>query len=134
MKVYLVTLSGGGDTFRKIVDEETFNWICSDDPGKPQGTDENAYSWIDQLIPASQLAKMKATHEEYSKRCLLSGGKNHDFFAGLYLSSGSWENDRAIAARAADGYLDDYFSTKEVMKAIKDHGDELEEEYDGYMY
>jgi hypothetical protein len=119
MKVYLVTLTGGGDTYRKIVDEETFNWICSDDPGQPEGTSEDAYSWIDQLVPASQLTKMKADDED---------------FAGVDLSSGSWENDRAIFAYPADGYLDDYFSTKEVMQAIKNHGDELEDEYEGYMY
>ena len=34
----------------------------------------------------------------------------------------------------AEGYLDDYFSYKEVMQAIKAHGDELEDEYEGYMY
>jgi len=138
MKVYLVVLSGGGDTYRKVVDEETFNWICSDDPGKPadgKGCDE--YSWPDQLVPPSQAAKMKAAHEEYQKQYgdpINDPDEEDDGEWPLRLSSGSWENDRAIAAREAEGYLDDYFSYKEVMQAIKAHGDELEDEYEGYMY
>ena len=90
-KVYLVVLEGGGDLYVKVVDEETFDWICS---GK---------GWC------------------------------REKFEGPGVTSGSLDNDRAIHAIPADGY-DTYYTIKEAMQAIKKHGDELEDEYQGCMY
>lgn len=126
-KVYLVVLSGGGDTYIKIVDEETWNWITSDDMGQAPA-DEDESSWEDQIVPPSQIAKMKANHEKYTKKW----GVNDQFYP-LQITSGSWENDRALAAMPADGY-DNYDSFKEAMTAIKDNGDIFEDEYEGYFY
>lgn len=137
-KMYLVILTdGGGDTYYKVVDQETFDWICSDDPGRPEdgkGCDE--YSWPDQLVPPSQAVKMKADHDDYQKKYgnpINDPDEEEDGEWPLRLSSGSWENDRAIAARPADGY-DDYDSVIDATRAIKKHGDELEDEYHGCMY
>jgi hypothetical protein len=86
-------------------------------------------SWIDQLVPASQVAKMKVEHAETFKK----GWCSNEEFGGLDLTRGSWDNDRAIAACPADGY-DTYSSVKEALQAIKKQGDELEDEYNGCMY
>ena len=120
-KVYLVILSGGGDTYIKVVDQETFDWICSDDMGLPENYDPmNGGSWEDQLVPVSQVAKMKMEQEEYE--CY-----------PLTITRGSWDNDRAIAACPADEY-DSYDTVTEATKAIQKHGDVLEDEYQGCMY
>jgi len=119
MNVYLVTLEGGGDRYIKVVDQETYDWITSDDMGRPEGED-NSSSWEDQLVPASQIAKMKKQRgEDYEP---------------VSITSGSWDNDRAIAALSADGYDDDYDSIKEALRDIKKKGDEMEDEYHGCMY
>jgi hypothetical protein len=47
-KMYLVLLEGGGDLYVKVVDQETFDWICSDDMGQPADFNEDDdSSWID---------------------------------------------------------------------------------------
>jgi hypothetical protein len=146
MNVYLVILSGGGDTYIKVVDQETYNWICSDDPGIPPelvdtGEEYEVFgttykrgpsSWVDQLVPASQIAKMEAEHKKYIAKWTIGNAKS-DAFHPLQLSRGSWDNDRAIAACPADGYKT-YSTVTEATKAIKKHGDVLEDEYQGCMY
>ena len=122
--VYLIHLEGGGDTFLKVVDKETFDWVTSDDLGQPEGTSKDegiitVHMWEDQLIPASQIAKIK--EEE---------GDDYD---PIQITSGSYDNDRALAARPADGY-DTYYTVREVMQAIKANNGELIDEYSGYIY
>jgi len=119
-KVFLVMLEGGGDRYIKIVDEETFNWICSDDEGRPEGK-EDALCWPDQCVPESQLQKMRTLFDS-----------DEDFHLPD-VTTGSLDNDRAIHAQPADGY-DEYDTIKEAMAAIKENGDKLEDEYEGYMY
>ena len=51
----------------------------------------------------------------------------------LFITSGSWENDRAIAARPADGY-DTYDSVREAMADIRHNKHVLTDEYHGCMY
>ena len=123
-KMYLVILNGGGDNFIKVVDQETFDWICSDDGGFPADYDDDS-SWIDQIVPTSQLEKMKA---EWNA---LTPMQPVEF--EFRITSGSWDNDRAIGAKPADGY-DTYDTVKEAKKAIKHNGDKLEDEYQGDMY
>lgn len=130
MKVYIVLLEGGGDIYIKVVDEETFNWICSDDPGQPADYDDDT-SWVDQIVPAAELARQKVAWEEHEALWHVNGKGAK--FEGIRLSRGSWENDRAIFALPAVGY-NQYDTIKEAMRAIKDHGDEFEDEYQGCMY
>lgn len=113
MKVYLVHLEGQGDTDLKIVDKETFDWINSD---LPEGWSyENPY---DSTVPDSQKAKMKKA--------------GADGEVEIYMNS--YDNDRALAAYPMDGYDSYYDSICDVIHAIKSHGDELEDEYNGYIY
>ena len=124
-KMYLVILEDDSDLFFKVVDQETFDWICSDDMGLPADYDDDT-SWVDQIVPASQLEKMKAEWDNSRWRI-----KNEEF--EFRITRGSWDNDRAIGARPADGY-ETYNTVKEAMKAIKRNGDKLEDEYQGDMY
>jgi hypothetical protein len=99
--------------------------------GQPADYDDES-SWIDQLVPASQVEKMKVEHEKYIMKWAIGDAKV-DAFHPLQLSRGSWDNDRAIAACPADGY-DTYETVTEATRAIQKHGDVLEDEYQGYMY
>lgn len=112
MKVYLIILTGQGDTEIKVVDQETWDWIKSSNPGKPKNTKKN--SWFDQLVPKSQLDKIGEVP---------------------YITIGSFENDRALWSRNADGYQEYYYDTViEAMKDIKKNGHEFEDEYSGEIY
>ncbi len=84
-RVYLIRLEGGGDVDEKFVDEEAWNWIISDDMGQ-RSEDAGESSWEDQLVPDSV---MKEIAKEY-KRCGMTAEP------GVTLTSGSWENDRAL--------------------------------------
>jgi len=116
MDIYLIVLTGQGDTYVKPVDKETFDWVTSADEGRPKGQ-ENDSGWDDQLVPESQKQKLKA----------LTGS------AVVQVTSGSFDNDRALAARAA-GQYDIYCTLTDAFKAIKQHGDEVVDEYQGYIY
>ena len=127
-KMYIVLLEGGGDIYIKVVDKETFDWICSDDPGQPADYDDDT-SWVDQLVPASQFAKMKAEWDRDADKPWRTPGAEFE----LRLSRGSWDNDRAIWAKPADGYSE-YDTIKEAVKAIANNGDVFEDEYQGCYY
>ncbi len=86
--------------------------------GRPKGT--NGSSWEDQLVPASQIEKMKK--------------EQGDDYEPVTITSGSWDNDRAVAALSADGYESTYDTIKEVLRDIKEKGDEMEDEYHGCIY
>jgi hypothetical protein len=116
--VFLLLLEGQGDVYVKVVDEETFNWVNSDDLGR-RPADEKKSHWEDQLVPASQIVKMKADKEEH--------------YYPLQITIGSPDNDRALAAQPADGYRQ-YFSVQRAMKEIQYRGDELVGEYYGCIY
>ena len=128
MKMYLVILEGGGDIYIKVVDQETFDWICSDDMGQPADYDDDT-SWVDQIVPASQLSKMKADWDKDVDKPWRIKGAEFEF----RISRGSWDNDRAIAAFPADSY-DTYDTVRDATRAIQKHGDVFEDEYQGCMY
>lgn len=114
--VYLLTLEGGGDRYLTVVNKETYEWITSEDLGQPAGS-QGKSSWEDQLVPPSQVEPLKS--------------------AGLYplrITIGSYDNDRALAARPMEGYERDYDSIRELMAAIRKNRHELIDEYDGCIY
>lgn len=114
MKVYLLTLQGAGDTEATVVDEETFAWVTSEDPGRPDNqSEEFLSSWPDQLVPESALNRM-------DERPILT--------------SGSWQNDRALCAPAAEGYKEVFWTVKEATDAIKERGDEIAGSWEGHIY
>lgn len=120
MEVYLIKLTdGGGDTDYKIVDQETWDWINSNNMGQPSNIKKGDVLWVDQLVPKSQLELMKKEYLE------------DDFEPEI--SIGSWTNDRAILARSVRPY-GTYSSVKDVMNALRKHGDELVDEYEGCLY
>lgn len=119
LKMYLIILTGQGDTEIKIVDQETWDWITSADNGRNPNLPENTLSWDDLLVPQSQLKKILDNSEGYHP----------------HLTKGSWENDRAMWACNADGYSEGYYdSVKDAMKAIKKNGHKFEDEYYGCIY
>ena len=122
MNVYLIVLEGGGDLEIKVVDEETFKWVTSDDMGKadPPKKGDSRYHWEDQLVPKSQIKKMKTEYGAY--------------YEPLTITSGSWDNDRAVAARCADGYSEYMYTIKDTFQTIQQKGDVLVDEYRGYIY
>jgi hypothetical protein len=119
-KVYLLILSGQGDTQVKIVEEETFKWVTSPDDGRSaEETLAHINSWEDKNVPASQIALMKK----------ILG----DEYEPVRLGGGSWTNDRALAAQPIEGYPD-CWSIIDSLRAAKAKGDEVEDTYEGYLY
>lgn len=119
MKVYMIVLVGQGDTDVRIVDEATFDWVSSKDMGKPKGHPENKNSWADQLVPEAQKA-LRATDGQEEDVCL---------------TSGSWWNDRMLAALSLERYANEnMWSIRDANKAVKKHGDEVEDTIEGMIY
>ena len=140
IKAYIVRLTdGGNDTTIKLVDQETYDWIMLNDPGKPENntttikkfgifnSEVENNTWDDRLCPDNIRARI----------CKMNGPS----FMKVMLTSGSWDNDRAILAPILE---DDYKfecggSTSELLKLIalaEKSGYEVdtENEYIGYMY
>lgn len=117
--VYLIVLTGQGDVEVKVVDKETFDWVTSTNPGRREIGDARGSSWIDALVPESQKPKIL---KEYGRE-----GRE------VRLTSGSWQNDRMISARPADGY-ESYDRLADALKAVKKAGDEVEDTVEGCIY
>ncbi len=115
MNVYLLVLTGQGDTEIRVVDQETWDWIFG-----PSGQPEGESGWEDPHVPAYQ--RRKSREEE---------GEENDF----YLTSGSWQNDRALHAYSSERYDAETFDgIKDVLKVIKKKGDTIAEEFHGCIY
>ena len=113
-KLYLISLSGQGDHQLTLVDEETWNWIGSAWPFKRGST-----GGADPSIPANVKARLDPIDGD------------------VYITSGSWENDRAIRAPTAlfNGQPTPmFFSVKEMNRFVRDNDIEIVEEYDGCIY
>ena len=107
---YLVNLSGQGDTFYTLVDQETWDWINGP---WPLG---NERSGIDPTIPASIKDRLDGEG---------------------YITRGSWQNDRALQAPHAifNGVeIKTFYSVKDLYAFMKDNDIEIVEEYEGYIY
>jgi len=118
-KCYILNLSGPGDHYLVIVDQVAWDWIMSNDPGLPPGKTMGIgrgqlSSWEDRLVPDS----LKERIEE-------SGGT-------VELTSGSWQNDRALCM--IDAGLECCDSIKEAMDWIKGHDMELVDDWEGCVY
>lgn len=108
-KFYLITLSGGGDTEKKLVNQEVWDWIFSSYESK------------------------KSSYYEALPVEILNEIKKHKFFNDgekeIMVTRGSYENDRALHAPGVS-----FESTKQVMNYLKENNLEISEEYDGYIY
>lgn len=81
-----------------IVDDDTINWILSTESGRPDGgttsqllSDQGGSSWIDQCVPKSVAAQLVEAYREKDGTTT---------FEGVTLTSGSWQNDRALYAES----------------------------------
>jgi hypothetical protein len=113
-KLYLLNLSGPGDTELKLVDKETWDWIFS--PWPFIGT--KTRSGTDPYTPEGVKARMENSDD-------------------VHITRGSWENDRALQAPAAvfNGQEIHWFgSIKGLNKFMKDNDIEIEDEYEGCLY
>ena len=107
-EVYIIHLDGE-DTYVKLVDKETFDWLSSD-PGRPEGKS----SWVDPNVPPAVLARIKKVHGDEVR-----------------ITSGSWENDRAIFAEAVYGNCD---SLKEAFELVRRKNYKVMDTFEGCMY
>lgn len=106
--MYIIALSGQGDTYVKVVDKTTYDWIVG-----PVGTESNSKGeWKDTLCPQVQLDLMRSAP---------------------MITSGSWENDRALSCESTDGY-EQYSSITAAVKAIKKKRHKLAGDYEGFIY
>jgi len=116
-KLYLVVLREyGGEVTSKFVDKETWDWIHSPPP------DFKGMSSAPDMVP------------DAVKNNSNWGWSNVE--AGLFIvTTGSWENDRAIQAPGAEGTKEFYdLSQTPAQEYVKKHGIEIVEVYDGVMY
>lgn len=118
-KVYRVILREyDGDECVSYVDQDQWEWINSEDDGRPSGNEGN--SWLDQTVPQSLIEMWHTVHDVP--------------YEGVTLTSGSWENDRAIHAIGVpvdESSIDPHAIRESLAKLGYDL---QEEEYVGYMY
>lgn len=103
--VYLITLSGGGDTYITLVKKHVWDWIISDYPSDKSQCTEN--------IPDEVKAEQKTSYATST----------------VCLSRNSYENDRALNAPGKS-----FQSVKELGEYLKDNKLTIEEEFEGYSY
>lgn len=85
INVYKIYLEGGGDIEIKFVDKEVWDWINNPDSGNRLNEGDSEYSWEDQTCPPN----VKAAIWQFF-------GEESNF--QIDVTSGSWENDRALLA------------------------------------
>lgn len=107
-KIYLLFLAGINEMQITIIDKETWDWIFSPFPG--DGKDPN--------IPASQIALCKKEDKEWD---------------GISLTSGSYDNDRALGCQSVPPYKT-YFSLKDAFEALKKNNDKIVDEWHFCIY
>lgn len=142
LKMYVLILTdGGGDKTIKVIDEETWNWVTSSDPGQPANfnPERDGYAWYDPLVPASQIEKIKKEcpidPSDFAEMTEEERKENPYDYEHPQLSTGSWENDRLIYCMSADGFEDCYFETvREAGRAIRKNGHIFADELHGVMY
>lgn len=124
-QLYLISLSGGGDDQKKLVDKETWDWINSP---RPNFGDTNSFYELD-TIPASTRERLVKQHDE-------NKWEGDGDFDGVMVTTGSCENDRALAAPGIeiDGEEASFYSYKELRTFCKKHDVEIVDEFSGCIY
>ena len=105
-KMFLISLSGQGDTDLKLVTQEVWDWVLTPFNGKGSGYTET--------VP-------KAVQEEMMKH----NGEVYE----VNVTIGSYENDRALQAPGVS-----FRTHKELIEYVKKNSVEIVEEFDGYIY
>lgn len=118
MKVYILILTGQGDTYVRVIDKEAWEWIFSPSPSFPAGK----YEAFDPTTPQSVLDALKKEYKDSNA-------------PDVRVSSGSCDNDRALLCYSnIPGYKGNYNSVKSALKAIEKRGDTVKDTYEGYIY
>ena len=128
MSAYVVNLSGQGDTDIKIVDKETFEWIISEDLGRPDGKT----GWDDKTCPNSVRKRMWDEMD-------LSEQKDYGGFEGFYpyITIGSVHNDRALyapAMKTIEGNDLSFHDTASYTNYVTRNALHVEDSFEGYIY
>ena len=116
IQVYMIMTTGQGDTFVKLVDKETWDWIFS--PWAPPQAEMSAYQ--DTACPPSVVARWRKEQTNVEE----------DEFP--YITHGSYENDRALQAQPVYGTT--FFSAGLAIKYIARHNCKVVDSYEGYIY
>jgi hypothetical protein len=111
--VYVLHLSGQGDTYIKLVDQETWDWIFN--PWNPP--DPAASSYDDSTVPPAVLKRMKDMGDE---------------FVLPNITRGSYENDRALQVAGVFG--ETFFDLADAMHYIKKHDLNVLASWEGCIY
>lgn len=110
--LHLITLSGGGDTYHKLVGPATFEWLFHDF----ESTKSGYYEKIPQTV-----------QDEFS--AFDTNWKKENKEGEIQITIGSYDNDRAMHAIGLD-----FDSASKACKWAISRGIELGEEYDGCVY
>lgn len=109
-KVYLITLAGGGDIERKIVNHETYYYVC--DGGEPPEALVERYAKDNELTVNEAREGLRDTRDDNDRALQITG----DEFNGKQFS----------------GFSE---STRDLMNFLKENDLDLsEDEYEGYIY
>lgn len=119
-KLYMVVLTGQGDTIVTLVNEDVWNWILS--PYNPPNPRDSAYA---EKVPDAVLAEAER-HECESFYAEYSDMDEDGYYN---VSIGSCDNDRALGAPGIQ-----FWSIKEAMEFVVTNDIEIVEEYNGYIY
>ena len=103
--VYLITLSGGGDTYITLVKKHVWNWIISNYPSDKIQCSEK--------IPDNVKAEQKTSYGT----------------SIVCLNRNSYENDRALNAPG-----ESFESVKDLGEYLKSNKLTIEDEFEGYLY
>lgn len=120
--IYVLVLSGPKDHEYKVVTKEVWDWILSGDPGRPEGNTE--HTWKDQTVSPTLLKQIRK-YMGISQADIDSGDEED----GVCLSSGSWENDRALQAPCTM-----FDSLRELVQWTKKHRHKIIDTYEGCIY
>jgi hypothetical protein len=128
VKLYLITLAGGGDIDLKLVDQETWDWIQNSDTGNADSPDETC--WTDRACP--ETVKRRIYEKERTTEPYEEWAEENPM-----LTIGSWQNDRMLlapAATAADGKELVFWSVSAAMGFCQKEGIEVAGEEEGCIY
>lgn len=125
MQLYLLVMEGQGDTHVKLVTKTIWDWVHSPEtPGRPPGS----HGWTDPSTPASVRAVFKGQKPDERE-----GSED----GHVFITSGSFNNDRALAADGDEVLFDEYADADVVDEARQwalTHGHEVVDEWRGYIY
>lgn len=133
MNLYLLTMSGQGDTHTKLVTENIWKWVFSGDmTGKPP--DKNG--WRDPTTPPSVRAALLEEQRKENKHWPDDRTRlPEDGLADV--TTGSLDNDRALYACGDEVLFDAYAGEETIEDArewAKKHGHVIVDEWEGYIY